>query len=569
MLEKANEYQKNLDASIRAKFGVHYTNESDILKVVNPTIIDPLKRIKNPQKRLERIQNIKILDPACGCGNFLVIAFRELKILELETISRLKRKPRAAVSPLQFYGMEINKKAIEIAKESLIALCINIFEDLLFNFNYTIEDLDNNIICADALLTQWPASDYIVGNPPFLGGKKFFKELGEEYSAIIRKKYNDIKGHVDLSAYWFRIAHDSNAKRIGFVAPKNISKGDSRKASLDYIFSNGGAIVNAITGYKWTGDANVHISIISWTKEKTKEKKFLDEKKVKHISSSLTTGTGISGVQKLEANKNIAFFGCKLTGQGFIIDKPINSPVIKKMVDGNILMNPNKTHSNVIDFYRLTKAEAMQYGEEYLHVKENVKPQRDNNKDKLLRENWWLFGGNSIEMRSQLNKIPYYFGVATPSKYIIFRKIPSNILPCEAVIAIASENKELWGILSSSIHKNWAIETGSSLGNTFHYTPTTCFQTFPFLFGNANIAPLIEEIEELRVRMSIDAKTSITEIYNQYLHKNGSKLNDLHRKLDAEVCKLYGFKVKPDMNYNEELMKMNQEMALEKNYNRI
>jgi type II restriction/modification system DNA methylase subunit YeeA len=564
MLEKANEYQKKLDDSFRAKFGVHYTNESTILKIINPTITDPLKRIKSPRKRLERIQNIKILDPACGCGNFLVVAFRELKILELKTISQFKRKPRAAISPLQFFGMDIDKKAIEIAKESLIALCENTFEYLLFNFNYTIEDLDDNIICKDALFSEWEQVDAIIGNPPFLGRKKQSGELGVEYAKKVRE-LSSVRGQVDLCAYWYPKAHQNRATRCGFVSTNNICKGASKQASLDYIIKHGGIITNAVSSEKWQGDAAVHISIINWTKDYQGEEIVLDGEPVDKINASLYTGIDFRLAPSIEENKDMAFKGCVFGGKGFEITEEqrelfladgVDAKLLPKLIGGDTITNPNRRSEFVVDLFQKEDLTGAQLLMNYLE--KHVKPEREKNNSTLLRKNWWLFSSPRPALRTALKDKQKYIAIPQVSKYVFARLFDANVIPDGGIICIASESKTLWGILSSSIHTSWVKKTCSTLKQAYSYNVGKCFETFPIAntkrHSDANclseaIANKMYELEEYRVGFSLTNKCTLTELYNKKRYVVNSKLNKLHVELDKLVCQLYGFPYRENGDY--------------------
>ena len=128
----------------------------------------------------------------------------------------------------------------------------------------TLDTLDQNIVCDDALFTPWVKADAIIGNPPFLGGNRMRAELGNEYVEQIYKKFSEVKGQVDFCTYWFRKAIENIEKttRVGLVGTNSITQNVSRKASLDYVIKNGGYIHEAISSQEWSGDAVVHVSIV-------------------------------------------------------------------------------------------------------------------------------------------------------------------------------------------------------------------------------------------------------------------------------------------------------------------
>ena len=175
------------------------------------------------------------------------------------------------VTPQQFYGMDTNKFAVELARVTLmiarkvaIDLC-----DLHDQPALPLDTLDENIVCKDALFTEWVKADAIIGNPPFLGGKHLRLNLGDEYIDRVFKRFPDVKDSVDFCAYWFRLAHDQIGEkgRAGLVGTNSISQGKSRVAALDYVVQHGGVIYDAVSTQVWSGEANVHVSIVNWVKE--------------------------------------------------------------------------------------------------------------------------------------------------------------------------------------------------------------------------------------------------------------------------------------------------------------
>ena len=288
-------FQDSMDKKERHAFGAHFTSEFDIRKVVGPTIVRPWreridaagKNVGELRKALADLRAFRVLDPACGSGNFLFIAYREMKRLERDILLRLrevsKREPlESAISLHQFFGIDIISFAVELAKVTLmLAKELELIEaqklaetDQLFieEKPLPLDNLDKNIICADALFTDWPKADAIIGNPPFLGASRVRPEHGDEYLNRLRKRYPDMPGMADFCVYWFRRAHDSlllpktrndMTGRAGLVGTQNIRSGQSRVAGLDYI-TNTGTIVEAVANQPWSGEANVNVSIVSW-----------------------------------------------------------------------------------------------------------------------------------------------------------------------------------------------------------------------------------------------------------------------------------------------------------------
>ena len=173
------------------------------------------------------------------------------------------------VKPDQFYGIDINPFAVEIAKVTLMlgkqlaAAELGDEQTVL-----PLDDLDGNIVSGDALFMAWPEFDACVGNPPYLGRRRLVEERGAEYASQLAERYPDIGGVSDYVAYWFRRAHDEmpTSGRAGLVGTNTIRQTDTRKVTLDYIVDNGGAITDAWSSLEWSGDAAVHVSIVNWIK---------------------------------------------------------------------------------------------------------------------------------------------------------------------------------------------------------------------------------------------------------------------------------------------------------------
>ncbi len=317
-------FQHSMEAEERHAYGGHFTTANDIMKIVRPTITQPWRDAiqkaaagPRPVEKLEqlhnRMQRYRVLDPACGSGNFLYLAYRELKRLEndlferLATVSRSKDKTQrlSFVTARQFFGLDINPFAVEMAKVTMmIARKLAIDELHMTEHALPLDNLDDNFFAGDALIhpltksgeqiptmlfaeldenpwadgtvepTNWPPADVIIGNPPFLGAKRLKPERGVDYVNAVRRTYPDVPGMADYCVFWFRKAHDHLpactkddpvAGRAGLVGTQNIRNNKSREGGLDHIVRTG-TIVEAVDNQPWSGDANVHVSIANWVK---------------------------------------------------------------------------------------------------------------------------------------------------------------------------------------------------------------------------------------------------------------------------------------------------------------
>jgi hypothetical protein len=388
-------FQHSMDDEERHAFGAHFTHPADIMKIVGPTIVQPWREQIDEARTLkrlielrDRLHHFRVLDPACGCGNFLYLAYRELKRLEAHLIERMQEFPSRAepgqlvlsfLSAQNFYGLDIQPFAVEIAKVTMmIARKLAIDELHITEQALPLDNLEQNFIAADALITpdgqptQWPKADVIIGNPPFLGTKRLKPERGLDYVKRLRKAYPEIPGMADYCIYWFRKTHDHLsacsaedplAGRAGLVGTQNIRNNNSREGGLDYI-ARTGTVVEAVENQPWSGEANVHVSIANWAKTqdaallpKTRRLWFkvapaaslrkprarkagtnaakeyeLDLRECEHINSALSDQTDVSQAKILKCNAEPP---CVYNGQfprhhGFVLTPEEASALIAK-----------------------------------------------------------------------------------------------------------------------------------------------------------------------------------------------------------------------------------------------
>ncbi|MEP6664119.1 MAG: DNA methyltransferase, partial [Verrucomicrobiota bacterium] len=278
-------FQHSMDDDERHAFGAHYTSPADIMKIVGPTIVEPWREQIESAKTLDRLHQLRtrmndfrVLDPACGSGNFLYIAYREMKRLEARLFERMDefktqgqpgQMRLSFLSAQNFYGMDILPFAVEIAKVTMmIARKLAIDELHITEQALPLDNLDKNFIAADALLTpeglptQWPKADVIIGNPPFLGAKLLKPERGPDYVNTLRRAYAEVPGMADYCVYWIRKAHehlpactaaDPVAGRAGLVGTQNIRNNQSRVGGLDHVAKTG-TIVEAVENQPWSGE---------------------------------------------------------------------------------------------------------------------------------------------------------------------------------------------------------------------------------------------------------------------------------------------------------------------------
>ncbi len=639
-------FERSLDPEKRSQLGAHYTSREDILRIVQPVVIDPLraewgavrrdvetylggnplpdertldrKRLAafNALKRkreertlrpisgfLERLRHVKVLDPACGSGNFLYVAFQQLKELERDvlTFAGSIGLPLAPfVSPRQFYGLEVNVFAHELAS---IVVWIGYLQ---WNFlNHTsdtqrpiLERLDT-IKLQDALLdgeqeTVWPEADFIIGNPPFLGNYRMREELGDEYTVKLRKLFEGrVPGFADFVTYWFEKARaqieQGKTKRAGLISTNSIRGGANRKV-LERI-KNTGDIFMAWSDEPWILDgAAVRVSIVAFDDGKDTEKR-LNGQRVSAIHPDLTSSVNISDAKRLVENADTSFEGVKIAGpfdipgdtaHGWIAlpnpDGVSNEDVLKLYVNAQDLVQKSKNRW-VIDFNQMPLETATQYLAPFAHVDENVKPVREKNNERATRENWWRFKRTTPKLRQAIAPLARYIATPRHSKYRVFVWLPIQSLPSDALTVVARDDDFTFGVLHSKLHEVWALTMGTSLEDRPRYTPTTCFETFPFPrpseTQHADIEKWAKYLDTVRSQLlAADEKRTMTKLYNDLTvlrETRDSKspvyaLSIAHDKLDAAVAAAYGWEWPlSDETVLERLLALNLARSAEEN----
>ena len=264
--------------------GAHYTAEADILKIVLPTIVEPWREriaacrtVADVQEAQNDLMRYVVLDPACGSGNFLYVAYRELRRIEAELRRRARDMRRSAglreQEALAVYfpltnirGIELDPFAVQLARVTMwMGHKLAVDELDLEERVLPLVDL-SGIRRGDALKLEWPRADAIIGNPPYHGTKFLRGELGDAYVEWLKQEFG--VGMKDYCVYWFRKAYDQLAPhgRAGLVGTNSITEGKNREASLEYMRTTGGTISAAVSNQPWSGEANVHVSIINWVK---------------------------------------------------------------------------------------------------------------------------------------------------------------------------------------------------------------------------------------------------------------------------------------------------------------
>lgn len=582
------------------RLGAHYTHIADIQKIVEPTIARPwreriagLATVKDAEQARTDLLNYVVLDPACGSGNFLYVAYRELRRIGVELGEKIAKLRADAGLPAAmedvYYplsnvrGIEVDSFAIHLARITLwMGHKLSVDELGLTEQAIPLADL-SGIQRADALRIDWPRADAIIGNPPFHGSQMLRSLQSDAYIDFLKKEFG--VGVKDFCVYWFIKASDSLAdgKRAGLVGTNSISQNRARSASLDYLVANGGVITDAVSSQKWPGEANVHVSIVNWVNmpDEVPVEYRLDGREVNGISSSLTEGAGTREAEPLIANKSRSFQGPIPVGDGFVLepseaqkilaldDAHYEDVVRPYIVGDDILGEPGSVPSRyIIDFGYMPLEDAKEYPAAIAIVEERVRPTRETNNREAYRKYWWRFAEGRRSMRAQLEGLRRFVVGTATGKRIAFAWQGASVCPSNLTNVFAFEDDYAIGVLTSTIHIEWARARSSTLETRIRYTPTTAFATFPWPDANdvqrAAISEIAASLYELRDTISVQRKIGLTKLYNDMDDGAYEELAMLHTRLDGAVAEAYGWPKslgKDPAETNARLLDLNHKIA--------
>jgi hypothetical protein len=629
--------ERALSPDERHKLGAHYTPRAYVERLVLPTVIEPLRDewsatriaavtlaqrgdLKAARAEVSRFHTelcaIRVLDPACGSGNFLYVALEQMKRLEGEVIALLSdfgetdvlNLAGVTVDPHQFLGLELNPRAAAIAElvlwigylqwhyrvhgetqpaEPVLRKFANIENrDAVLAYDkheFAKDPAGKTIFVWDRQSTKtdpvtgrevpdekrvrpldtyvnprpatWPAADFIVGNPPFLGTSRMREDLGDGYTETLRAAYPAMPESADFVMFWWHKAAletlAGRTRRFGFITTNSIRQTFNRRV-VQAAMDDGIYLTFAIPDHPWidaTECAAVRIAMTVGASslpkpeahlqhvtqeipnEETGENEVQLDLALGKVSADLTGGADVSRTVKLQSNDGLANRGFCLFGAGFIV--PPDQAKLMGLGKIKSLENYLRPYRNgrdltdkprgvmVIDLFGLTAEEVRErYPKVYEHVLATVKPERDQNKRPSRKEFWWVFGEPNKEMRRMLVGLPRYIAIVETSKHRIFQFLDASILPDNKLVVITLDDAFHLGVLSSRIHTTYALAAGSWLGvgNDPVYAKSRCFDPFPFpecaAGQKARIRALAEELDAHRKRAQQNHGLGLTDIYN-------------------------------------------------------
>ena len=549
-------FERALDPSKRAQIGAHYTGRDDIMLVVEPVVMTPLRRewdatkakiaeqmvkrtvavkgvglrnlsgkekaevtrINNAIHKLlgdfqGRLAHVRVLDPACGSGNFLYIALQQLLNLEKEVIAfgalphiAMPLLPR--VRPTQLHGIEINTYAAELASVVIWIGYLQWMRDNGFvapsnpvlEKMQTIENRDAILDLSNPKLpvpAKWPEADFIIGNPPFLGSKLFRKfGITEDYLNALWKAH-DLPRPSDLCCYWFGIAQqrisEKPATRVGLLATQGIRGGDNRTV-LERIKSTGDIFV-AWSDHEWVLDgAMVHVSIVGFSGKA--DSHVLDGRSVPGINANLTSGLDATTAKHLDENQAVDWsIGTQKGGAfdlGFstarellarpsVSSEPILT-VVRPWISGIDVTARNRGKWVIYFDPEMEMDAAATFDAPFQHAQAQVKPFRETVRREAYRKRWWIHQEAREGLDTKLKAAGRFVLTATVTKFRIFAWANAPTMPDKQTTIFIRSDDYFFGVVHSALHEIWAREQGTQLREAesgFRYTPSSCFDTFP------------------------------------------------------------------------------------------
>jgi hypothetical protein len=618
--------EQALDKTERRKLGAHYTPRAYVQRLVEATVMEPLR--DDWQIALRKAEHAKetgdekaaiaivrafhrqlcatrVLDPACGTGNFLYVSLELMKKLEgevLETLAQLGEPEsmgldRETVDPHGLLGLELNPRAAAIAElvvwigylqqhyrnrtghpsEPILRAFENInfgrrqgYDAVLTWDGYPVPQVvekDGRRVATfpNARRPDWPEAEFIVGNPPFIGGKDLRARLGDAYTQSLWAAHKHMNDSADFVMYWwdraaeFLTVKNTPLRRFGFVTTNSITQEFSRRVMKKRMEAKTPvSLVMAIPDHPWTksaaDSAAVRIAMTVAAKgecdgvlHEVVRESGLDTddpvvelvERVGRVNSDLTVGVDVTSAAPLLANEGLCSPGVKLHGAGFIVTPEEAQHLglgkrsglekhIRPYRNGRDL-TATPRGVMVIDLFGLESDGVRQlYPEVYQHVLATVRTEREAQFAKSRTKDaasyaklWWLFGKPRQELRPALTDLPRYIATVETAKHRIFQFLDASILPDNMLVAAASSDPLHLGILSSRLHVSWALRAGGwlGMGNDPRYSKSRCFDPFPFPDPpealKAEIRTLAEELDAFRKsRQAEHPKLTLTQMYN-------------------------------------------------------
>lgn len=606
-------FERGLDPDKRSQLGAHYTDPEKIMMIVRPVIVEPLTREWDAVKAqitalldaapkatkekllrgaelaartkalnkaeelhrsfVDKLKAFRILDPACGSGNFLFLGLKALKDIEhrVNTECEALGLPRGfpGVGPENMLGIEINPFAAELARVSVWIGEIQWMREHGFDASRDpiLKPL-NTIVCHDALLDddcgeyKWPDSDVIIGNPPYLGAKLMKRKLGQEETEKIRAIFaSRLPGFTDLVCYWFEKAREKIEKktsvRAGLVATNSIRKNTNLPVMKRILETT--RIFEAWNEERWTiGGAAVDVSLICFGGDGEVELK-LNGAGVDHINADLTTGIDLTLAKPLSENTGAAFLGIQKSGpfdvpggvarawmrEAANPNRRKNAVVLKPYWNGDDLTGRPRDMWLIDLPLELSEDDAALFVSPFNHIAAATDENGQTIRELRLAlgeragPRWWEPLWPRPEMRKAIASLRRYLVTPETAEHRIFIWLSPPILPDKNLIVIPRDDDVMFGLLHSRIHEVWSLRKGSDLQDRPRYTHTSTFATFPLPKGLTPDIPVADYANDARAKAIARSAAKLNELRENWLNPE-----DLIRR-EPEVVPGYPDRIVP------------------------
>lgn len=638
---------------------------------------DKAAAIEEVRGFLARLCDIHVLDPACGSGNFLYVALEHMKRIEGEILNTLRDLGGQlvevhTVDPHQFLGIEVNPRAAAIADLVLWIgyLQWHIRTRSLSDIHEPIIRKFHNIECRDAVLAwdsvepvldehgrpvtrwdgrtmkkhpvtgedvpdesvrvpvvkylnprkaDWPDTQYVVGNPPFLGKLHLLTTLGEDYMLALRATYaGNVPDGADYVMYWWQRVADcvkrTSIVRGGLITTNSITQTFSRRIVASAIETDPRChLVFAIPDHPWVTNedgAAVRIAMTVLAPGAGDGRLMLSRREalgadgsvdvefnVLHgsIQQDLRIGAAIANAQVMKANATLASTGLIPGSRGFVLSSE-DATRLRGTAGGNTLIHAFRNGRDitdeprdayVIDTHGMTD-EALRTTAPaiYQWLYDRVFPERQSNRDPRLRKNWWLFRRSNEQVRAAISGLRRFIVTPETAKFRNFVFLDAQYRPEHRLVVTGTDDAMILGVMSSRVHIVWALESGGTLEDRPVYNKSRCFDCFPFPSPTLDQASRIRSLGEQldlhrKSQQSLHPGLTMTGMYNvleklrsgealtakeKVIHEQGlvSVLKQLHDDLDAAVFDAYGWPATlTDEEILERLVALNAERAAE------
>ncbi|MHB1494815.1 MAG: type IIL restriction-modification enzyme MmeI [Acidithiobacillus sp.] len=441
--------------------------------------------------------------------------------------------------------------------------------------------------------------DCILGNPPYLGGQGLSGTYGQAFCEFVKWEYAPA-GLSDLVAYFVRRIYAllRPGGFTAFITTNSIKDGDIRKDGLEQVLAQGGAINMAVRGIKWPGLAKLVVSLVALHKGEWRGKRMLDGKDVPVISAYFEDSLDAGEPKALPENSNSVYQGSIFRGDGFLLtheeaadlitSDPKNRDAIRQIVNGQEVNNEpdQKPQRSTIDFFDWPESKSAQYDTLFSIVEEKVKPVRLSLDDKTAinrdhRDRWWQYAFVRESLYDKIRQKEHCFIAARTTKYLNFSAAPTNYVFTDALYVFTTDRYDLYAVVQSTLHEVWARKYSGALKQDLRYSPSKCFDTFPFPEGlwqtaNLTLADLGERYHEHRRTLMRQLWLGLTDIYNLFHTRDLTpaqvakvskksveeaeagyqgilELRRLHRELDIAIRDAYGW---PDLNLGHDFIEV-------------